>query len=101
PGDPVYIADGTVALEVIAVKGTHVECRVLVGGVLRSRKGINLPADASSLPCLTEKDRADLGQIEVLEPDFVALSYVRHENDLLEARRLTRLPLVAKIEKQQ
>ncbi|HXU82185.1 MAG TPA: pyruvate kinase [Polyangia bacterium] len=54
-------------------------CRVITGGVLRSRKGINLPNDTSELPCLTEKDRRDLA----------------------EARTLTPLPLVAKIEKQQ
>ncbi len=76
-------------------------CRVRVGGTLASRKGINLPADTSSLPALTDKDRAYLGQLEVLAPDFVAVSYVRHERDIEEARRLTALPLVAKIEKQQ
>jgi pyruvate kinase len=78
-----------------------VTCRVRVGGTLRSRKGINLPRDTSSLPALTDKDRADLAEVDLLAPDFVAISYVRHERDLAEARRLTKLPLVAKIEKQQ
>ena len=50
---------------------------------------------------MTEKDRADLAEIDLLAPDFVAISYVRHERDIAEARQLTRLPLVAKIEKQQ
>ncbi|HVX97028.1 MAG TPA: pyruvate kinase [Polyangia bacterium] len=101
PGDPVYIADGTISLEVTAAASDRVTCRVRVGGRLRSRKGINLPRDASSLPVVTEKDRADLAEVGLLDPDFVAVSYVRHEDDLADVRRLTDLPLVAKIEKQQ
>jgi pyruvate kinase len=100
-GDPVYIADGTVQLEATEVAPGIVQCRVIVGGVLRSRKGVNLPADMSSLPCLTDKDRADLEQIEMLAADYVALSYVRNEHDIIAVRKLTPLPVIAKIEKQQ
>jgi pyruvate kinase len=101
PGDPVYIADGTIALETTDVARDRVTCRVRVGGTLRSRKGINLPRDTSSLPVVTDKDRADLADLDVLAPDYVAVSYVRHEQDLADVRKLTELPLVAKIEKQQ
>ncbi len=101
PGDPIFIADGTIDLEAREIATDRVVCRVRVGGTLRSRKGINLPRDTSSLPALTDKDRADLADVGVLAPDFVAISYVRHERDLAEARGLTKLPLVAKIEKQQ
>ncbi|MDZ4694145.1 MAG: pyruvate kinase [Deltaproteobacteria bacterium] len=101
PGDPVYIADGTIHTEVLRVERDHIVCRVGSGGTIRSRKGINLPNDQSQLPCLTDKDRFDLSTLHVLEPDFVALSYVRHENDIAEVRRFTDLPIVAKIEKQQ
>ena len=100
-GDPVYIADGTIDLVADEVTADRVVCRVRVGGVLRSRKGINLPLDTSSLPALTDKDRVDLAEIGVLDPDYVAMSYVRHERDIADARALTKLPLVAKIEKQQ
>ena len=100
-GDPIYIADGTIDLVATNVGADRVVCQVRVGGTLRSRKGINLPRDSSSLPALTYKDRADLANLDVLAPDFVAISYVRHERDILEARTLTKLPLVAKIEKQQ
>jgi pyruvate kinase len=100
-GDPIYVADGTIALEAKDVSRDRVTCRVRVGGALRSRKGINLPVDTSSLPGLTEKDRADLAELDVLAADFVAVSYVRHERDLEDVRKLTALPLVAKIEKQQ
>jgi pyruvate kinase len=99
--DPIYIADGTLALVVTDAFRDRVCCRVRVGGTVRSRKGINLPRDTSSLPALTKKDRADLAEIDVLAPDFVAVSYVRHENDIVTARALTDLPIVAKIEKQQ
>jgi pyruvate kinase len=101
PGDPVYVADGTIALEATDVAADRVTCRVRVGGTLRSRKGINLPKDVSSLPAVTAKDRADLAELDLLAPDFVAVSYVRNEQDLADVRRLTSLPLVAKIEKQQ
>jgi pyruvate kinase len=101
PGDPVYVADGTIALETTDVARDHLTCRVRVGGTLRSRKGVNLPRDTSSLPVVTEKDRADLGELGLLDPDYVAVSYVRHEQDLADVRRLTDRPLIAKIEKQQ
>jgi pyruvate kinase len=100
-GDPIYVADGTIGLEAKEVTADSVTCRVVVGGTLRSRKGINLPVDTSSLPVLTDKDRADLADLAVLDADFVAVSYVRHERDLEDVRKLTSLPLVAKIEKQQ
>jgi pyruvate kinase len=100
-GDPVFVADGTIALEAVEVASDHLTCRVRVGGTLRSRKGINLPRDTSSLPVLTDKDRRDLAELDVLAADFVAVSYVRHEQDLASVRALTSLPLVAKIEKQQ
>jgi pyruvate kinase len=100
-GDPVYIADGTLDLMALEVASDHLVCKVRVGGVIRSGKGINLPNDVSTLPALTEKDRADIAELDVLSPDYIGLSYVRHEDDITEARTLTRLPIIAKIEKQQ
>ena len=100
-GDPVYLADGTLDLVAIDVADDHLVCRVRVGGTVRSGKGINLPNDVSSLPALTDKDRADIAELGVLAPDFIGISYVRHEDDIAAARALTDIPLVAKIEKQQ
>jgi pyruvate kinase len=100
-GDPIFIADGTMDLVATDVRRDRVSCRVRVGGTLRSRKGINLPLDTSSLPALTDKDRSDLAELGLLAPDFVAMSYVRHERDIAELRTLTPLPIIAKIEKQQ
>jgi pyruvate kinase len=100
-GDPIYIADGTIHLEAAQTASDHLVARVIVGGVLRSRKGVNLPADQSSLPCLTDKDISDLRDIHLIAPDMVALSYVRSEHDVRAVRAYTPLPVVAKIEKQQ
>jgi len=100
-GDPVYLADGTLDLIAVDVGDDHLICRVRVGGTIRSGKGINLPNDVSSLPALTDKDRADIAELHLLAPDFIGLSYVRHEDDIAAARALTDIPIVAKIEKQQ
>jgi pyruvate kinase len=101
PGDPIYIADGTIHLEAVSIELNRITSRVVVGGSLRSRNGINLPADGSSLPCLTGRDRTHLRELAALAPDYVALSYVRTESDVQAARELCNLPLIAKIEKQQ
>jgi pyruvate kinase len=100
-GDPIYLADGTLRLETVAVTAAGVEAAVTVGGILTSRKGINLPNDSSPLPALTGKDRRDIEQLDAIDPDFVALSYVRHENDIAELRRLCADAIIAKVEKQQ
>ena len=60
PGDPVLLDDGKLRLEVTSISGTEVSCRVLTGGELKERKGINLPASHVSIPALTAKDRRDL-----------------------------------------
>ena len=59
PGDPILLADGGLELEVRRVEGTEIACLVVRGGVLESRKGINLPQSTLSAPCLTDKDRDD------------------------------------------
>jgi pyruvate kinase len=100
-GDPVFLVDGAICAEVVGVDGRKVHCRVIVGGTLTSRKGINLPNDHSALPCLTEKDLRDIAELDLIAPDFVALSYVRHESDIEALRRLCHLPIIAKVEKQQ
>ncbi len=104
PGDRILLDDGLMELEVLAASGDEVRCRVRSGGVLRDRKGMNLPGVAVSVPALTPKDRADLLFCISAEVDFVALSFVRSAADvqelkdlLLEHRSLLRV--IAKIEK--
>jgi pyruvate kinase len=79
---------------------------VVSGGVLRNNKGINLPNVEISAPALTEKDRADLAFGLRLGVDYIALSFVRSPEDILQARKLAtagdqQVPIIAKIEKPQ
>ena len=97
----ILLADGSMELVVTAVHKPRVEARVLVGGELKSRKGINLPGVAVSAPALTEKDRADVQFAAAHGVEYVALSFVRRAEDVEALRRI--LPagvrIVAKIEK--
>jgi pyruvate kinase len=103
-GDTLLLDDGLLSLEVMAVDGQDVHTRVLVGGVLKNNKGINLPGVKVSAPAMTEKDKRDLEFGLKVGVDFVALSFVRSPEDVQEAVRLStrgdrRVPVVAKIEK--
>ena len=106
PGDHILLSDGRVELLVLEKKRDLLVCKVVVGGSIQSRKGVNLPSSKLSIPALTDKDRLDL-QVGLEEHvDFVALSFIRHESDLDPVLqildRLKRKPmLVAKIEKPQ
>jgi pyruvate kinase len=103
-GDPILMDDGALELQVERVDGDDVITRVVVGGVLESRKGVNLPKTELSLPSMTDKDVADLRFALELGVDFVALSFVRSAEDLDAAYAVMdevghRVPLIAKIEK--
>lgn len=106
PGERILLDDGKLIFEVVSTnKTTEVKARVIQGGPLKSKKGVNLPNTAISQPALTEKDVEDaifaIGQ----EVDWLALSFVRHAEDLLKLRDLIKehskhkIPIIAKIEK--
>ena len=104
PGARVLLADGVMELRVESVTGTEVTCRVVQGGRLTDRKGINLPDVEVSAPSLTEKDRADASFILDQGVDFLALSFVRRREDMDQLRTLMsayqrQAALVAKIER--
>ncbi len=105
-GETILLADGAVELEVVEVRRDRLVCRVINGGLLTSRKGVNLPQASLRVPSVTDKDLADL-EVGLEEGvDFVALSFVRHEDDLRPVTDrisgLERPPMVtAKIEKPQ
>jgi pyruvate kinase len=112
-GDRVLLDDGAIELGVEEVRaedgdeaGGAVACRVVHGGELLPRKGVNLPGTAVSVPALTPKDLDDLAFGVAQGVDYVALSFVRAASDLRQARAAIRRlggrqPLVAKIEKPQ
>ncbi len=88
PGDRILLSDGAIELRVRETQGPDVVCEVVHGGTLAEHQGINLPGVAVSAPALTEKDRADLVFGVGQRVDYIALSFVRQPDDLLEAKRL-------------
>ncbi len=101
PGHQLLVDDGRIRLEAVAHDATTITARVVAGGRLLDRKGVNLPDTVVDLPALTEKDHADLAFGLSLGVDWVALSFVQRAEDLTQARALIqgRAGLVAKIEK--
>jgi pyruvate kinase len=104
PGARLLLDDGAIELRVERVTDTDVVCRVINGGTLGERKGINLPGVALPIPSLTDKDRRDLQWAVRQGADYIALSFVRRAQDCTEAKTLIqnaggRAPLIAKIEK--
>lgn len=106
PSDRVLLDDGLLELRVLATTQTQIRCRVVVGGVLRSNKGINLPRAPLDIPTITDKDRADLAFALEHGVDWLALSFVRTADEILQLKELVRqlapddpAPVIAKIEK--
>lgn len=105
PGELILIDDGKLAVRVKSTNGTdEVIATVEHGGVLKSKKGVNLPNTKISLPSLTEKDRKDLDFILTQDIEWVALSFVRSAKDINELRDLIKaagrdIKIIAKIEK--
>lgn len=102
-GDPVLINDGIVRLEVKSLTDTHAVCSVLAGGEIKSHKGVNLPNTQLPSMALTEKDKKDLAFGLDNEVDYVAVSFVQSEDDILYVKSLmqthTHQPkIIAKIE---
>jgi pyruvate kinase len=102
----ILLDDGKLIFEVIKTNGKdEVEAKVVQGGPLRSRKGVNLPNTNISLPALTEKDVKDAEFAIKQEVDWMALSFVRHAEDIKKLQAIInkhsdhKIPIVAKIEK--
>lgn len=104
PGGRILIDDGLLELEVIGVEDHEVLTEVVVGGPLRSRKGVNLPDIRTSTPALTQKDLEDLEFGLSMDVDLIALSFVRDVSDVMHLMRRVRdsgklVGVIAKIEK--
>lgn len=103
PGRHILIADGLIDLEVISVEGRLTRCAVRIGGALGSRKNVNIIGIKSRLPAITDKDRENIQFAIKQDMDFVAASFVRKPDDILEIRRIllaasSHLQIIAKIE---
>ena len=102
--DILLLDDGKLRLRVDDVNETTVDCTVLIGGKLSSRKGVNKLGGGLAAPALTEKDLNDIGAMPSIAPDFVAVSFVSSAEDIAYARALLsdqglRPAIIAKIER--
>jgi pyruvate kinase len=105
PGNIIMIDDGKLEVKVVKIlPNNDVKVEVVVGGILSSKKGLNLPDTKISLPALTEKDLADLDFILTQNVDWIALSFVREVKDIIGLKdiikeRKSNAKVIAKIEK--
>ena len=106
PGETILLDDGKLIFEVVETdKKSTVKAKVIQGGPLRSKKGVNLPKTNISLPALTKKDIEDALFAIEQEVDWIALSFVRHSQDLIDLQEIIKkhsthkIPIIAKIEK--
>jgi pyruvate kinase len=105
-GQEICIDDGTLQLEVQNVGENDVECRVIVGGTLKNTKGVNIPGADISMPALSEKDKEDIAWGVQRGMEYLAVSFVKTRNDILEVRKLLKslggnMRIIAKIETRQ
>jgi len=100
----ILLDDGKLELRVKSIKGKEVNCEVVYGGILKNKKGLNLPDSDISTNSFTAKDKKDSELAVELEADYLALSFVRDEKCVKTLRRYVRnaggdIPIIAKIEK--
>jgi pyruvate kinase len=105
-GDKITVDNGLINFEVLEKTGPLMQCRVLDGGVLKSKRHVNLPGIRVNLPAITEKDKKDILFGLARDVDFIALSFVREAEDIRQLRQLLghkagRVKIIAKIEDQE
>ena len=103
-GIHILLTDGLLELEVVEIAGRELRCRVIEGGVLKSRQGVNFPNLPLALPSLTEKDKRDVEFGLAHNVDWISLSFVRTAADVRTLKELIAAkgaskPVIAKIEK--
>lgn len=104
-GERILLDDGKIVLEVLATDGhSTIDCRIVQGGILASKKGVNFPNTNISMPSLTEKDRLDLEFALQQNVDWIGLSFVRSARDIIELKHIIanhqhHAKVIAKIEK--
>src|SRR5438445_7442896 len=86
-GDPILLGDGEIELEAVEIGTNEVKCRIVVGGILGSHKGIHFPQSSLNIRSLTKRDKQDLSFGIENKVDLIALSFVRNADDIIHARR--------------
>ncbi|MCR8843664.1 pyruvate kinase [Paenibacillus sp. SC116] len=106
-GSTILIDDGLIGLTVVEVQGTEIKCKIVNGGTIKSKKGVNVPGVSISLPGITEKDASDIRFGIEQNVDFIAASFVRKASDVMEIRNLLKehnanhIQIISKIENQE
>lgn len=106
-GFTILIDDGLIGLRVDSINETDIECTIVNGGAIKSKKGVNVPGVKIALPGITEKDANDIRFGIKQDVDFIAASFVRKASDVLEIRELlehhnaTHIQIIPKIENQE
>ena len=105
-GETILIDDGLIKLKVEELRESSLICRIIEGGKLKPKKGMNLPGMKLSTPSLTNEDKSNLEFALKYRVDYIALSFVRSANDIIELRDWLKecgynKPIIAKIENRQ
>ena len=106
-GGSILVDDGLLKFRIDEIKGTHIICTVIVGGVIKNHKGVNVPNVDINLPSITDKDKEDLIFGCKMGVDFVAASFVRKASDIVEVRNILNehggehIQIIGKIESQE
>jgi pyruvate kinase len=106
-GSTILVDDGLIGMTVVDVRGSEIECRIVNGGQLKSKKGVNVPGVKIKLPGITEKDTNDIVFGIQQNVDFIAASFVRKASDVMEIRELLErhnaphIQIISKIENQE
>lgn len=106
PGMKVYLHDGKKVLEVIKIEGNDVHCKVIIGGNLKSYKGMNVPEANLSISPITDKDKEDIAFLVKEKVDMIGLSFVRSAEHVQELKDILKkeglmIPIISKIETPQ
>ncbi len=105
-GNRILLDDGLLAMEIVRLEGQQIICKVITGGELFNRKGINIPGVALNLPALSEKDMEDIRFGIKQGIDFIAASFVRKPEDIIAIREIieqerAQVKIIAKIENEE
>jgi pyruvate kinase len=105
-GDKITVDNGLINLEVLEKQQQVMKCRIIDGGLLKSKSHVNLPGIRVNLPAITEKDKKDIAFARAQQVDFIALSFVRRADDIVQLRNLlgddvANIKIIAKIEDQE
>ncbi len=105
-GDKLTVDNGLINLEIMAKDHRVMQCKVIDGGVLKSKRHVNLPGIRVNLPAITEKDRKDIAFAKEMDVDYIALSFVREASDIEQLNEILdekagKTKVIAKIEDQE